>query len=256
MKQIVMKRLYLFIMILIGTASLSAENIKVKHFVELERDLSYRTEMKKDINNIPCAIIKVVNADASFTFEGNITDVVYNTGEIWLYVAPGIKRLTIKHGSATLRYEFPMKVEYATYELSLRSQEDFNKAGAIATSCFVPGVGQMAFKNDYLKGSLILATEAASIAAIVVCNSKQLSYKDLSDRAITADDKVNNMKISDNYGTARNIMIGVAAGIYVYNILDVILARPKAPKGRIALAPYIDNLPTSEVYGVNMAVRF
>lgn len=251
-----MKRILLLFVCVLSVVIVSAENIKVKHFVELEKDLSYRTDMKKDINDMPCAIIKVTNADASFIFEGNITDKVFKAGEIWLYVTPGTKRITIKHGSVTLRYEFPIKVEYATYELALRSQEDFNKAGAIATSCFIPGVGQMAFKHDYVKGSLILAAEAASIAALVVCNSQQLSYKDKANRAITADDKVNYMKKSDNYGTARNIMIGVAAGIYVYNILDVILARPKAPKGSIAVAPYIDNLPNTDVYGVNMAIKF
>lgn len=233
-----------------------AANIKVRHFSELTNDLSCRTELVKDINDVPCAIVKVVNADASFSFEGNIVKKVFKAGEIWLYVSPGIKRITIKHGSSTLRYDFPVRIDYAVYELSLRSQEDYNKAGAIATSVFVPGVGQMAFKNDYLKGSLILATEAASIAAIVVCNSKQNSLKTKANMAIEAEDKVNFMKTSDNYGTARNIMIGVAAGIYLYNVLDVILAPKKAPRNQIAFHPYVDSVLAENVYGINMIVKF
>ncbi len=233
-----------------------AANLKIKHFSELPRDISNRTELFKDINDEPCAIIKVIGADASFTFEGAIVKKVYKSGEIWLYVSPGIKRITIKYGSNTLRYDFPAQIEYAVYELAIRSQEDFNKAGAIATSCFVPGVGQMAFKNDYLKGSLILATEVASIAAVVVCDIRQGAFKSKADLAIAAEDKISLMKTSDNYGTARNIMIGVAAGIYLYNVLDVILSKPRPSRHSLAISPYIDNVNFENVYGVNVAIKF
>lgn len=233
-----------------------AASIKVKHFAELSRDISNRTEMVKDINDEPCAIVKVVGADASFSFEGAIVKKVYKSGEIWLYVSPGIKRITIKHGSNTLRYDFPAPIEYSVYELALRTQEDFNKAGAIATSCFIPGVGQMAFKNDYLKGSLILVTELGSIAALVACDVQQRSFKTQANMATTADEKISLMKTSDNYGTARNIMIGVAAGIYLYNVLDVILAKPRPSRKSIAVNPYIENINSSNYYGVNVAVKF
>jgi hypothetical protein len=233
-----------------------ATNIKVKHFAELSRDISNRTEMVKDINDEPCAIVKVIGADASFSFEGTIVKKVYKSGEIWLYVSPGIKRITIKHGSNTLRYDFPAPIEYSVYELALRTQDDFNKVGAIATSCFLPGVGQMAFKNDYVKGSLILAAELGAIGAIVGCNSQQHSFKSKSDLAVTAEDKISYMKTSDNYGTARNIMIGVAAGIYLYNVLDVILAKPRPSRKSIVVNPYVENINSTNFYGVNVSLKF
>lgn len=252
-----MNKLYACAICLVLFAQMTfAASIKVKHFAELSRDISNRTEMVKDINDEPCAIVKVVGADASFSFEGAIVKKVYKSGEIWLYVSPGIKRITIKHGSNTLRYDFPAPIEYSVYELALRTQEDFNKAGAIATSCFIPGVGQMAFKNDYLKGSLILVTELGSIAALVACDVQQRSFKTQANMATTADEKISLMKTSDNYGTARNIMIGVAAGIYLYNVLDVILAKPRPSRKSIAVNPYIENINSSNYYGVNVAVKF
>lgn len=252
-----MNKLYACAICLVLFAQMTfAASIKVKHFAELSRDISNRTEMVKDINDEPCAIVKVVGADASFSFEGAIVKKVYKSGEIWLYVSPGIKRITIKHGTNTLRYDFPVPIEYSVYELALRTQEDFNKAGAIATSCFVPGVGQMAFKNDYLKGSLILATELGSIAALVACDVQQRSFKTQANMATTADEKISLMKISDNYGTARNIMIGVAAGIYLYNVLDVIIAKPRPSRRDIAINPYIDNFNSTNYYGVNVAINF
>lgn len=252
-----MNKLYACAICLVLFAQMTfAASIKVKHFAELSRDISNRTEMVKDINDEPCAIVKVVGADASFSFEGAIVKKVYKSGEIWLYVSPGIKRITIKHGSNTLRYDFPAPIEYSVYELALRTQEDFNKAGAIATSCFIPGVGQMAFKNDYLKGSLILVTELGSIAALVACDVQQRSFKTQANMATTADEKISLMKTSDNYGTARNIMIGVAAGIYLYNVLDVILAKPRPSRRDIAINPYIENINSTNYYGVNVAVKF
>lgn len=234
---------------------MQAVNVKVKAFKKLgpDVDMDQVYHPVKDTRGDRCALIKVFNADASYTF-GNSKAVRPHGREMWVYVAQETEWITINHNGQQIKYSFE-PAEDCVYILTLYAQEDYNKAGAIATSCFVPGMGQIAFKRDYVKGSLILATEAASIAAIVVCNSQQYSYKDKSDRAITADDKVNYMKKSDNYGTARNIMIGVAAGIYVYNILDVILARPKASKGRIALAPYMESLSTSNAYGVNVAVK-
>ena len=252
-----MNKLYACAICLVLFAHMTfAASIKVKHFAELSRDISNRTEMVKDINDEPCAIVKVVGADASFSFEGAIVKKVYKSGEIWLYVSPGIKRITIKHGSNTLRYDFPAPIEYSVYELALRTQEDFNKAGAIATSCFIPGVGQMAFKNDYLKGSLILVTELGSIAALVACDVQQRSFKTQANMATTADEKISLMKTSDNYGTARNIMIGVAAGIYLYNVLDVILAKPRPSRRDIAINPYIENINSTNYYGVNVAINF
>ena len=70
-----MNKLYACAICLVLFAQMTfAASIKVKHFAELSRDISNRTELVKDINDEPCAIVKVVGADASFTFEGNIVN--------------------------------------------------------------------------------------------------------------------------------------------------------------------------------------
>ena len=107
-----------------------------------------------------------------------------------------------------------------------------------------------------MKGSLILVSELGSIAALVACDVQQRSFKTQANMATTADEKISLMKTSDNYGTARNILIGVAAGIYLYNVLDVILAKPRPSRRDIAINPYIDNFNSTNYYGVNLAVKF
>lgn len=235
---------------------MQAGNIKVKSFKQLQPDVDMDNVYYpvKDSQGDRCALIKVFNADNSYSFS-NVKKVVPHGREIWVYVTIGTTFINIEHQGDILTYSFK-SAEDGVYILALYSQSDYNKAGAIATSCFVPGVGQMAFKNDYLKGSLILVTELGSIAALVACDVQQRSFKTQANMATTADEKISLMKTSDNYGTARNIMIGVAAGIYLYNVLDVILAKPRPSRNAIAVNPYIENINSVNYYGVNVAVKF
>ncbi len=80
---------------------------------------------KKDQNGDICAIIKVMTTETGFYFDGDIlgiTDIVKKTGEYWLYVPFGAKRLTIKHDKlGILRdYLYPERIDKATvYEMQL-----------------------------------------------------------------------------------------------------------------------------------------
>ena len=71
---------------------------------------------KKDQNGDVCAIIKVVTAQTGFIWEPDGLGIVsadYKTGEYWLYVPYGAKRLTIKHDKlGILRdYMYPIPIE-------------------------------------------------------------------------------------------------------------------------------------------------
>ncbi len=71
---------------------------------------------KKDQNGDVCAIIKVVTLQTGFIWEPDglgIVSAEYKTGEYWLYVPYGAKRLTIKHDKlGILRdYMYPVPIE-------------------------------------------------------------------------------------------------------------------------------------------------
>ena len=103
-----------------------SQNIDVKSFRVLLNDQSARvTDPVNDQNGEKCALIKVVTNQEGFAWEAGIlgiTNVEKKTGEYWVYVPFGSKKITIKHDKlGILRdYIYPEAIKKATvYEMIL-----------------------------------------------------------------------------------------------------------------------------------------
>lgn len=121
--------LIIFVMSLGLMSVVSAQEIKVKSFQKLDRDLTARTQPRLDLNDEPCSVVRIVTTEDSVHIEGNmIGDPVYKKGEVLVYMTKGSKRLTVSHEQyGVVRYEFPEKLaDQAVYELTLRFVEDKN----------------------------------------------------------------------------------------------------------------------------------
>lgn len=121
----------------------------------------------------------------------------------------------------------------------------------------IPGLGQW-YKGSKMKGIAMFAAEAAAVTSIIVCDNQRASYvkkakeqpkflKEYSSKA-------------DNWETGRNICIGVAAGIWVYNIVDAAVAKgarrvvvKRADGSGLSMAPFA--IPDGGA-GVSLAYRF
>ena len=91
-----------------------AQELKVSAFQRMDRDLLARTQERLDLNDVPCAIVRVSVANAkNYTFEGNVIgDVIYKPGEAIVYMAQGSRNITIKSDEfGSLKYEFTQKLE-------------------------------------------------------------------------------------------------------------------------------------------------
>lgn len=85
----------------------------------------------------------------------------------------------------------------------------------------VPGWGQM-YKGSTAKGVCILGGEVAFAAAIIAAESLRASYvKKMKENPKLL--KTYNTK-ADNWENVRNICIGGATALYVYNLIDAIVA--------------------------------
>lgn len=119
-----MKRnLFVVVCFLFSCASLLAQELKVKSFERLERDLLALTQKRLDLNDNPCAVLRisVPNSDA-FIFEGNIIgNPEYTTGEVLVWMTEGSKSITIKSDqTGSLKFDFPDKLESkVVYKLTL-----------------------------------------------------------------------------------------------------------------------------------------
>lgn len=121
-----MKKLSLFFLLLAlaSLSALEAQEVKVKSFEKLERDLIARTQERLDANDEPCGVVRVTVPKAKeFQFEGNIIgEVIYSPGEAIIYMADLSNSLTIKSENyGSIKYEFPERIrKQVAYKLSLR----------------------------------------------------------------------------------------------------------------------------------------
>lgn len=90
-------------------------------------------------------------------------------------------------------------------------------------SMIIPGWGQF-HKGANLKGGLILGGTAVLAGGIVFTENQRASYV----RRIKQTHDINLMRSyqtkRDNFATCRNICIGVAATLYLYNLIDAVAA--------------------------------
>ena len=123
-----MKRLLLLIMyVCCATVVMAQGQMKVKDFRLLESDQDARIAYKRqDDNNRLAALIKVQTTETGFNFSagtiGIVGNVVYKSGEVWVYVPRRAQRLTITHPryGVAREYEFPIPIEGGNvYELVL-----------------------------------------------------------------------------------------------------------------------------------------
>jgi hypothetical protein len=112
-------------------------------------------------------------------------------------------------------------------------------------SAILPGWGQF-YKGSTTKGVLFLTTEVAAISGLVYCEMKRSDNVRLSQETTNLSIVKEYRDRADSWELNRNILIGAAAGIYVFNVLDAALS-----KGKIRYAWIPDNvhLTGSENWG-------
>ena len=113
------------LLLAIFPAPLLAQEFSVGSFHDLPNDISAFINPVKDLNDEGCALVKVIAVSPDFAFSTplGIAKRIDKTGETWLYLPRGSKKITIKHASwGVLRdYIFPSKLEsHKTYELIIK----------------------------------------------------------------------------------------------------------------------------------------
>ena len=121
-----MKRRLSWLLAIVSLLSVStfAQEVQFKSFELLERDLYARTHERLDLNEEPCAAVRVAVPKANqFQFEGNVVgSPIYTPGEVIVYMPEGSNSLTVKSEEyGTLKVEFPLRLKkQSTYRLQLQ----------------------------------------------------------------------------------------------------------------------------------------
>lgn len=98
--------------------------------------------------------------------------------------------------------------------------------GSMWRSFIVPGWGQL-YKRNTFKGGLMMGGTAALVAGIIVTEKTRSDYVSFMHNTHDASFIHTYNTKAKNFATARNVCIGAAAALYVWNVVDA-LASPGA----------------------------
>lgn len=90
-------------------------------------------------------------------------------------------------------------------------------------SIIVPGWGQF-YKGSKTKGAMFLGGTAALAGGMVYCQSRITNSRNLAAQTYNPEHlRIYSRRIS-NFSTARNVCIGATAALYIWNLVDAVVA--------------------------------
>ena len=108
------KRILHFIFGIILCLGTSAQELKVKSFSPSATDISAQTQPRKDLNDEPCALVKVQFVGDILDVEGNVIKPLVKKGnETWAYMTHGSQQMKV----LTKDY-LPIMVDFSNYGIS------------------------------------------------------------------------------------------------------------------------------------------
>lgn len=130
-----------------------------------------------------------------------------------------------------------------------------SKYGAAGFLSIIPSLGQF-YKGSVTKGCFILGGEILAAGGIILCENTRASYiKKMKEQPQHASEY--NSRV-DSWETGRNICIGAAAAIYVYNLIDAFATTGakrivvEKSKTKLSAMPYVNN----QGFGIGFALKF
>jgi hypothetical protein len=116
---------------------------------------------------------------------------------------------------------------------------------ALWRSLILPGWGQF-HKRKVAKGVIFLTTEIAAVSGLAYCEIRRSDNWRKSSETTNVSITKEYRNRADSWELRRNVFIGAAAGIYLWNVLDAALAKGKL---KYAWIPDSLNLFSNEIDG-------
>lgn len=238
-----------------GTAS-TLEGAKQLAFVSMAQRLEIERGLTVNTNVRTSERFHQSQKDTGTEYEQEITLEVSEDGHKLEIVCREIDDYWVKvNGKYEVDVLYTVKDKRArggSYDDNIKVTAKYPGAGFLS---IVPSVGQF-YKGSTVKGAVILGAEVAAIGAVVLCENTRSTYR---AKMYEQPKYMKEYKArADNWETGRNVCIGAAAAIYVYNLIDAFAAPGakhiviKKGKANAMLVPYAD----SRSFGAGFAVNF
>lgn len=147
---------------------------------------------------------------------------------------------------------------YLLVQTLKRLNFDFDKVSVtsdypFSARCLVPGMQQL-YKGQKVKGIAFIGAEVLAVGGIIVSESMRADY---SGKAAVERNASRKTALVDNANTmqnVRNICIGAAAAVYIWNVVDAIVSKggKRVVLADATLTPYA----TTDGFGLAFNYRF
>jgi formylglycine-generating enzyme required for sulfatase activity len=174
-----------------------AEEFEVKSFELIGNDLTARVHEKKDINEIPCAVLKIrTDITGPFLIETNLGvtgNVEYKTGELVVYISENERQIRIaREGFIKMTYDIPLRPErWNTYQMVLTRKD--NSLPVVINS--IPADAEKYIDGKLLGTDKLYNVERGTHTLLL----KKAGYKNL-ERQITVSEEnkyLENLKMTE-----------------------------------------------------------
>ena len=152
-----MKRQILFLILsLLLSSCASAQKLAVESFSLAATDISAQTQPRKDLNDAPCALVKVQFVGDILDMEGNVIKPLVKKGnETWAYMTHGSQQMKVLS-----KDYLPIMVDFSNYGIS---QVEKNKTYVLVLTKPTGGVESVIQQ----KQSLIIRYTASTATVLV-----------------------------------------------------------------------------------------
>ena len=138
-----MKRVLFFVFGILLCLGIYSQELQVKSFSLAATDISAQTQQRKDLNDAPCALVKVQFVGDILDVEGNVIKPLVKKGnETWAYMTHGSQQMKV----LTKDY-LPIMVDFSNYGIS---QVEKNKTYVLVLAKPVGGVESALQQNQSL----------------------------------------------------------------------------------------------------------
>lgn len=212
---------YRFIEIVSSGRDINSAKMNARQRLQEDEQLRYAVTISVNQENLTKIDQTIVNGNLNETVDHNFVITTNIKGKEF--------RLQATTADEYFEYSDSGVILYTLFMVGVADNVVFDRvykttsygAGPVAMS-IIPGLGQF-YKGSYLKGGLFLGSVAACSIAALFCESERSDYKNkMQEQPQFAIEYNNKVK---NYETARNICIGVAAALWLYNIVDAAAAK-------------------------------
>ena len=143
-----------------------------------------------------------------------------------------------------------------SYHDDISTTTHYSGAGLLS---IIPGAGQM-YKGDFVKGASFLVAFLACEGGLILCASTSAAY---NAKAIQQPQYAQQYSSrTNNWATGGNICLGIAGGIWLWNIIDAFAAKGarkvivKPQRGYLSIQPTSTINPITNTYDIGMGVVY